>query len=179
MQGTFRDGVFIACLTASRTSRIKSKNWLKYLQFCSNHSPWSTTSADFLFSPFAIWLLRMRCDSGHILFHINHEGWRWCSHNEKLKLSHDDTALGAGALLYTRYGEVVIEIQRAESSEDAAAKQDTIETLWRHYTLSLISKCAFSRSTRGWVSTSKEHFIFSFEQQVSGSNFPKQWINII
>lgn len=44
---------------------------------------------------------------------------------------------------------------------------------------SLVSKRAFSRSTRGWISTSREHLIFSFEQQVSRSNFPKQWINII
>lgn len=96
-------------------------------------SPRSTPSLHFGFSSFAMGLLRMRGDLGYIeqvLFPINPEGWRWCSRNEKLKLSHDDSAPGAGAFLYIKYNKIGIEIQRSGRSEEATTKQGTGEMPW-------------------------------------------------
>lgn len=71
------------------------------------------------FGPFAIWECRMDWDILNNIFPIHPDGWKQRSHQEKLKLSHDDLNPIGEMFLYIEYNEIGNEIQRAGMSEDA------------------------------------------------------------
>lgn len=162
--------------TASKMSRTKIQNLLEYLLFCSNFSLQVYTFSTF----WACFIHHVRKNNwlGHIEQFFSHKlgGWKWCSHKEKMKLSHDDSSPGAWAFLYIKYNEIGNEIQREGRSEDE--NQTGYQRNIMNIPCTGLGKYYFSKSTRGWIFTRKEHFTFSSVQQGARDQLPKQCINI-